>query len=198
MELVYYLAITLLSIIGLWGSSSILIHLLESFSVKYQWSMLGLSSIVLASLTSLPELMVSMVAVIGNNHEVAMGNLMGSYAANLCLVLGLCACIKPIKLESIVFYFKFPMLVFALCCVMLPLWLPIYMICFLMLLGYAGYMRMTIYLGESMDVVEDEYPQLKNISAWFLLPLSMIIIFLSTQLGVQVMFSANVHNIYMF
>ncbi|HJN37318.1 MAG TPA: sodium:calcium antiporter [Gammaproteobacteria bacterium] len=181
MDFLYYGLITLLGLCGLWGSSSVLIHLLESWSVRYKWSMLGLSSIVLASLTSLPELMVSLIAVLDNNHEVAMGNLMGSYAANLCLVVGVCACIKPIQLESIVFNFKFPMLLLAIFSIMLAQWLPVYLMCVLMLIFYAGYIGMTIYLGDAKDVVEDEFPQLKRVSAWVLFPLSLGCLFLSTK-----------------
>lgn len=181
MDIFYYGIVLVLGVLGLWLSSSVLIHLLETLSVRYKWSMLGLASIVLASLTSLPELLFSIVAVVDGKVEIAMGNLMGSYAANICLVVGICACIKPVKLESLVFNFKFPMLFVAILFGLLGKWLPGYALCIVMLSVYFGYMLMTIYLGEAQEALQDEYSELSTISPWVLFPIAVGFLFLSTK-----------------
>ncbi len=49
--------------------------------------------------TSAPELSVSIFASLKGAPEVAMGNALGSNIANICLVLGLTALIKPIQIN---------------------------------------------------------------------------------------------------
>lgn len=50
--------------------------------------------------TSAPELLVSMSAVLGDQPEIAVGNILGSNAANLTLLLGLGALLCPVVVES--------------------------------------------------------------------------------------------------
>jgi cation:H+ antiporter len=45
--------------------------------------------------TSLPEFVVSINAIVTNNPDVALGNVLGSNIANIALVLALCAMISP-------------------------------------------------------------------------------------------------------
>ena len=64
----------------------------------------GLSPIVIgltvvAFGTSLPELVVSMVAAIGGSSPIAIGNVVGSNIANVGLVLGISSLIFPIKIN---------------------------------------------------------------------------------------------------
>ena len=49
--------------------------------------------------TSLPELVVSIVAVIGGSSPIAIGNVVGSNIANVGLVLGISSLIFPIKIN---------------------------------------------------------------------------------------------------
>lgn len=49
--------------------------------------------------TSLPELVVSVVAAINKSKDIALGNIIGSNIANIGLVLGLSAMIKPLKIS---------------------------------------------------------------------------------------------------
>lgn len=55
---------------------------------------IGLTIVALG--TTLPEMITSMVAVIKNNEELAVGNLVGSCILNSGLILGIAACITPI------------------------------------------------------------------------------------------------------
>ena len=50
--------------------------------------------------TSAPELVVSGLAAVGGDTEIAMGNVLGSNVANIGLVLGVCAIILPSVLEK--------------------------------------------------------------------------------------------------
>lgn len=49
--------------------------------------------------TSLPELVVSLVAAINKSQDIALGNIIGSNIANIGLVLGLSAIIRPLKIN---------------------------------------------------------------------------------------------------
>ena len=49
--------------------------------------------------TSLPELVVSVVAAINKSKDIALGNIIGSNIANIGLVLGLSAMIKPLQIS---------------------------------------------------------------------------------------------------
>ncbi|MBL8212205.1 MAG: hypothetical protein JNK87_15920, partial [Bryobacterales bacterium] len=46
--------------------------------------------------TSLPELMVSVIAAMEGNSEIAIGNVIGSNIANILLILGIAAIIYPV------------------------------------------------------------------------------------------------------
>ena len=49
--------------------------------------------------TSLPEFVVSIVAAINKSKDIALGNIIGSNIANIGLVLGLSAIIRPLKIN---------------------------------------------------------------------------------------------------
>jgi len=49
---------------------------------------------------SLPELFVSTVASVQRNPEIAVGNLVGSIVANVCLALAIAALIAPVRVDS--------------------------------------------------------------------------------------------------
>ena len=60
--------------------------------------LVGLTVVALA--TSAPEILVSIVAALGGEPGLAIGNAIGSNIVNVGLVLGMTAMIRPIKLES--------------------------------------------------------------------------------------------------
>ncbi|NPA82713.1 MAG: sodium:calcium antiporter, partial [Epsilonproteobacteria bacterium] len=49
--------------------------------------------------TSLPELVVSIVAALKNNADMAIGNIIGSNVANLSIVLGSAAIVNPLTID---------------------------------------------------------------------------------------------------
>lgn len=63
--------------------------------------------------TSAPELTVSMAGALQNASDLSVGNVIGSNIANIGLVLGLSATIKPIYIEPEVFKRDLPAMLFA-------------------------------------------------------------------------------------
>jgi len=63
---------------------------------------IGLTIVALG--TSLPELAASVAGVLKNEHELAIGNVIGSNIFNLLAVLGIAGIIKPTAIEESVLY----------------------------------------------------------------------------------------------
>jgi cation:H+ antiporter len=61
--------------------------------------------------TSAPELVVSTVAALGGNADLAVGNVIGSNLANIGLILGLSALIAPLDVKSRVVWREMPVMV---------------------------------------------------------------------------------------
>jgi cation:H+ antiporter len=79
---------------------------------------LGLSPVVVgltivALGTSAPELAVSVGASLGGHGDVAIANVVGSNLANIALVLGLCALVAPVRVESRLVSIDIPLVVVA-------------------------------------------------------------------------------------
>lgn len=63
---------------------------------------------VVAMGTSAPEAAVSITAGISGSNQIALGNVVGSNIFNLLVVAGVCALIKPYKIEKEMLYRDFP------------------------------------------------------------------------------------------
>ena len=63
--------------------------------------------------TSLPELLVTTTAVIVGHPSMGLGNVLGSNISNICLVLGICALLQPLMVESKLFRLDYPALLLA-------------------------------------------------------------------------------------
>ena len=63
--------------------------------------------------TSAPEIVVSIVAVMENTPNIAIGNALGSNIANIGLILGVTAILVPIPIASRLFKTEFPLLLLA-------------------------------------------------------------------------------------
>lgn len=68
---------------------------------------------VIAFGTSLPEFSVSTAASIKGNSGLALGNVIGSCIANILLIMGLSALIRPIKVEESTIRLELPMILLA-------------------------------------------------------------------------------------
>jgi len=58
--------------------------------------------------TSMPELVVNVMAAISGNGDIAFGNIIGSNIANILLILGLAACITNIKVTKSTIWKEIP------------------------------------------------------------------------------------------
>lgn len=72
--------------------------------------------------TSTPELVVSVSSAVQGQGDIAVGNVVGSNIANIGLILGLAALVRPMKVDRDIFRRDFPfMLLAALLLAVLPL-----------------------------------------------------------------------------
>ena len=60
--------------------------------------------------TSAPELVVCIVAALGGNPDLAIGNVMGSNLANIGLILGLTAIVRPLEVKSRIVWREMPIM----------------------------------------------------------------------------------------
>jgi cation:H+ antiporter len=63
--------------------------------------------------TSSPELFVSLKASLGGNSDIALGNVIGSNIANIALILGTAALIRPMKVQAQVVRREIPIMIFV-------------------------------------------------------------------------------------
>ena len=61
----------------------------------------------------MPELIVSVMASISGNTEIAIGNVLGSNIANIFLILGLTALISPMVLTRNTRFFDLPIVMLS-------------------------------------------------------------------------------------
>jgi cation:H+ antiporter len=79
---------------------------------------LGISSLVIgltvvAFGTSAPELAINLLAAFKGNTEISFGNIIGSNIANIGLIIGISALIKPLTIEGTIITREIPMMVLA-------------------------------------------------------------------------------------
>ncbi len=84
----------------LYKSSDILVIGTSKTAAKLGISTLIISVLLVGFGTSAPEMAISVGAAIQNDSGISLGNIIGSCIANLLLVLGLSAIIRPIKIKK--------------------------------------------------------------------------------------------------
>lgn len=100
-------------LLGLVFGSKYLIDSVISISDILQISTGAISLAAVAIGTSLPELLVSVKAAMKGNSEVALGNIFGSNAFNLMMVVGLPALFTRVPLDAQTFAVGLPFLIIA-------------------------------------------------------------------------------------
>lgn len=85
-----------------------------SLSVRLNISKILIGSVIMSLATTSPELLVSLVSVYQGQEQIALGNIFGSYIANIGLVLGVSGIIRPIVVSYLVWHKQIPFLVGAL------------------------------------------------------------------------------------
>jgi cation:H+ antiporter len=68
---------------------------------------------VVAMGTSMPELLVGTVAAVKDSPDIAIGNVIGSNIANIALILGVAALVRPIRVQMRLLVREVPIMIFA-------------------------------------------------------------------------------------
>jgi len=90
-----------------------LVHGASSVAFKLGLSPLVIGLTVVAFGTSAPELVVSVGATIAGNSDIAIGNVIGSNIANIALILGLTAMIRPMSIHLRILQKEIPIMIFV-------------------------------------------------------------------------------------
>ncbi|GIW58841.1 MAG: K+-dependent Na+/Ca+ exchanger [Candidatus Dojkabacteria bacterium] len=85
----------------------------SSLAKKFGLSDLVIGLTVVAFGTSLPEMMVSVLAGINGNSDLVLGNVIGSNISNILLILGLTALVSPLRVDLSTVKRQFPFLIFS-------------------------------------------------------------------------------------
>ena len=86
-------------IIGLYAGGELVSHNAQILARNWGMSESTIGLTVVATATSLPELITSIVAATKKNSGIAIGNVLGSNILNICMVLGVSALITPLPFE---------------------------------------------------------------------------------------------------
>ena len=116
--------------------------------------------------TSAPELMISVVASLGGSPDLAIGNVMGSNLANVGLVLGISAIVRPLRVSARVVTREVPVMI-LITALLLPLIWDQYLgrlegvLLAAMLVAYLTYVLRTAKATEDTEVPDehDEPPR---------------------------------------
>lgn len=84
-----------------------------SLAKKYRISEAIIGLTIVAIGTSMPELVVSVIAALEGKTEISIGNVLGSNIANIYLVLGITALITRVTLSRSTRFFDLPMVMFS-------------------------------------------------------------------------------------
>lgn len=94
---------TVLGLAGIISGGQFTINSAEYIARAFGMSdrLIGLT--IIAFGTSLPELIISIVAACKGENDIAMGNVVGSNIFNIFFILGISTCIRPLQVESATF-----------------------------------------------------------------------------------------------
>ena len=94
-------------------SSGWLIQSSVKFANFVRLTPLFIGAVLIAFGTSAPEAGVGIMAAIRNHKGIALGNIIGSNIANIGLIIGLCALIRPLKIQKAIFKREVPIMLLA-------------------------------------------------------------------------------------
>ena len=132
----------LVSLVGLIWSADRFVAGASALADKLGVQPLIIGLTIVALGTSAPEIFVSLLAGLHNHGDIALGNAVGSNIANICLVLSVCAIIRPIPFCQATLKAELPILLFiTLLTCMLLYWFRLSVF-----LGVACIAMITLYL----------------------------------------------------
>ncbi len=103
----------LVGFVLLTGGADFLVRGASRLAVRLNVPLVVIGLTVVAFGTSLPELVVSLIANLqgGSRAELAIGNVVGSNIANLALILGVVAVLRPLMVERQVLQREYPLMI---------------------------------------------------------------------------------------
>ena len=156
-------------VVILWKCADLLVSGAVSLAQLFGISPLVIGLTIVAMGTSAPEVAASIAAAVRNAGDMAIGNVYGSNIANLALVGGLCALIRPIRIQARTLRREMPVMLL----VALLLWPVLHNLYlsrqegFLLLGIFAVSILLTVYMArkEKRLATEDTEKELKSKSA---------------------------------
>lgn len=145
-----------------------------AISLKLRLSRIVIGMTVVSFSTSVPELIVSVMAGLKGHSNIVLGNVIGSNIANIGLVLGLTAIMVPILVKRTTYRYNWPMMMLmtALLWIFLSTGRTLAfgegMVLFLLLIAFTAYIIRRSY--KEGDVEDDDYDeQLHKANPWVVL-----------------------------
>jgi cation:H+ antiporter len=181
----------ILGLVFLVKGADFLIDGSSSLANKYGVSSLFIGLTVLAFGTSLPELIVNIIAALKNSGEIAFGNIIGSNMSNILLVLGISSLLITIKVSKTTIKKEIP---FSIIAVLLLMIFSIYwdginklsMTEGLILISGFGYFMYYVIKMAKNDITLQEnikvnIKKLSNFKIWSMIIGGLIILYLGGQ-----------------
>ena len=104
----------LLGLLILYYGAEWLIRGASGIALEYGIRPVVVGLTVVALGTSMPEFLVNFVAALGGDHDLALGNIIGSNIANVALILGASALVLPIAVTPQILRKEYPMMLAAM------------------------------------------------------------------------------------
>jgi len=109
MESVFFV---LAGLVLLVAGGEYLVKAAVSLSLQLKLSRIVIGMTVVSFATSVPELLVSLMAGLKGHPDIALSNVIGSNIANIALVLGLTAVLMPITVKKQTYRYNWPAMIF--------------------------------------------------------------------------------------
>ena len=100
MEVAKVIVLLLIGFVILVKSSDIFVDAISSIAVNFKMSKMMIALTVAAFGTCAPELAISFNSISTGAGDIALANVIGSNIVNILLVIGLAACVAPIKVKN--------------------------------------------------------------------------------------------------
>ncbi len=107
------LLIFVLGLVALYVGADVLIRGASRLARDLGVNALVIGLTVVAMGTSMPELLVGVVASARDSGDIAIGNVVGSNVANIALILGVAALIRPIRVQMRLLVREVPIMIFV-------------------------------------------------------------------------------------
>ncbi len=107
---VWFMVLVLLGMGGLVLGADLMVRSAIFFARKLGLSEVFIGLSIVAVGTSLPELATSIVAGAKGEHDISIGNVVGSNIFNICLVIGCVGLFNPVSINTTLMRFEFPVM----------------------------------------------------------------------------------------